>query len=163
MKPRHDVDTSESAETTETQAPRLDHRFHEEYRGMTSGNRFWIQIAATIISPLVVAAVLWLSTSLSNMATKTDLERIEKRMATKIELNSVEKRIEGVEKRFDGIEKRFDGIEKRFEKRFEEIEKRMDNMATKTDLDRVEKKIEEQTERIDRLLLHLVPKTRDAP
>ena len=111
---------------------------------MTSGNRFWIQIAATIISPLVVAAVLWLSTSLSNMATKTDLERFEKRF---------EKRFEGVEKRFEGVEKRFEGIEKRFEG----IEARMDNMATKTDLDRVEKKIEEQTERIDRLLLHLVP------
>ena len=104
MKPRHDTDTTEAAETTETQAPRLDNRLPADYRVMTSGNRFWIQIAATIISPLVVAAVLWLSTSLSNMATKTDLDKIEKR-------------IEGVEKR-----------------------------------------IEEQTERIDRLLLHLVPK-----
>ena len=104
LKPKHDTDTTESAEMPNTPAPQPDYRFHEDYRGTTNGNRFWIQIAATIISPLVVAAVLWLSTSLSNMATKTDLKEIRTEIKeVRTEIKEVRTEIKDVNNRIDRL------------------------------------------------------------
>lgn len=110
MKPRHDsesdADKNKGNESQETW-PGEESPLTE--RGLMAGEKkFWIQIAATVVSPLIVAGVLWFGTFMGNTATKDDL----KELRTEI----------------------------------------------KTDIDRVEKKIEAQTERIDRLLLHLVPK-----
>ena len=128
MKPRHDsesdADENKGNEPQETW-PGEESPLTE--RGlMTSEKLFWVQIAATIVSPLIVAGVLWFGTFMGNTATKNDLKEL--RTEIKADIDRVEKRIEGV------------------------------RTEIKTDIDRVEKKIEAQTERIDRLLLHLVPK-----
>ena len=78
---------------------------------MTSEKRFWVQIAATIVSPLIVAGVLWLGTFMGNTATKNDV----KELRTEIKNDVKELRTE--------IKGDFDRVEKKIEEQTERIDR----------------------------------------
>jgi len=163
LKPRHDTESdADENKRNDSQETWPGEESTPLERGlMTSEKKFWVQIAATVVSPLIVAGVLWFGAFMGNTATKDDLKEL--RTEIKDDIDRVEKRIEGVRTEIkddiDRVEKRIDRVEKkidRVEKRIDRVEKKIEGVEKK--IDRVEKKIEAQTERIDRLLLHLVPK-----